>query len=54
MVQFIHENWLYWLVIDAVAVVLYARRGLYLGAALFALYGVMAASAYFEWGWFVW
>lgn len=54
MVQWIHENWLYWMVIDAVAIVLYTRRKLYWGAALFALYAMMAMDGYFAWKLFVW
>ena len=54
MVQWIHENWLYWMVVDAVAIILYARRGLYWGAGLFALYAVMAIDGYFDLNLFVW
>lgn len=54
MVNFVHENWLYWIVIDTVAVVLYVRRKLYIGALLFVLYTAMAISAYFELNFFQW
>lgn len=43
------ENWLYWIVIDAVCVWLYSERGLYLYALLFAAYTVIAAVGYFKW-----
>ncbi len=43
------ENWLYWIVIDAGLAVLYARQGLYLVAALFAAYLVIAAAGFVEW-----
>lgn len=43
------ENWLYWIVIDAVAIYLYIDRELYLTATLMAIYVVLAAI-----GWFVW
>lgn len=47
MAGYVHEAWLYWIVIDTAAVVLYAARGLYLGAGLFALYTLMAIDGYF-------
>ena len=43
------ENWLYWVVIDAVAIYLYIDRGLYLTAVLTALYVVLAVGGYFMW-----
>ncbi|MEM6707459.1 MAG: nicotinamide riboside transporter PnuC [Pseudomonadota bacterium] len=43
------ENWLYWLVIDAVSIGLYIDRGLHLYAGLFALYIVIAAFGYYAW-----
>lgn len=43
------ENWLYWLVIDAVSIYLYLDRGLYLTAGLFAAYIVIAAFGYRQW-----
>jgi len=43
------ENWLYWIVIDAVAMVLYIERGLYPTALLFAVYLVMVVYGYFAW-----
>lgn len=43
------ENWLYWIVIDAVCVWLYAERGLYLYALLFFAYTVIASIGYFKW-----
>ena len=43
------ENWLYWVVIDAVAIYLYLDRGLYLTAVLMALYVVLAIGGYFLW-----
>lgn len=47
--QKILENWLYWVVIDAVSVWLYAERGLYLYALLFAAYTVIAVFGYVKW-----
>lgn len=43
------ENWIYWLVIDAVAMVLYIDRGLYFTALLFAVYLVMVIFGFFKW-----
>lgn len=52
MVHFVHENWLYWIVIDLVAIVLYAARRMYLGAALFLLYALMAIAGFWRLDWF--
>ena len=43
------ENWLYWLVIDAVSIFLYLDRGLYLTALLFIAYLVIAVFGYRTW-----
>lgn len=43
------ENWLYWIVIDAASVYLYASRDLYLTALLFILYTIIAAFGYWKW-----
>jgi nicotinamide mononucleotide transporter len=43
------QNWLYWIVIDAVSVPLYIERGLSLTALLFAAYIVIAIIGYFSW-----
>ena len=43
------ENWLYWVVIDAVAIYLYIDRGLYLTAVLMAFYVVLAVVGYVLW-----
>lgn len=47
--QKILENWLYWIVIDAVSIHLYLQRELYLTSVLFALYVVIAIIGYFNW-----
>jgi len=41
-------NWIYWMVIDAVSIYLYAKRGMPWGALLFAIYGFMAVDGWFE------
>ena len=43
------ENWLYWIVIDAVSVWIYLERGLLLYALLFALYTVIAVLGFVAW-----
>jgi len=43
------ENWIYWMVIDAVYVFLYAARGGWLFSVLFVLYLGMAVYGYFNW-----
>jgi nicotinamide mononucleotide transporter len=43
------ENWLYWLVIDAVAAYLYFDKALYLTSLLFCLYLVIVVFGYFKW-----
>jgi nicotinamide mononucleotide transporter len=43
------ENWLYWVVIDAVAIYLYIDRELYLTAVLMMIYVVLATAGYFMW-----
>jgi nicotinamide mononucleotide transporter len=47
--QKILENWLYWLVIDAVSIYLYMDRELYLTAALFVVYILIALFGYRQW-----
>ena len=43
------ENWLYWVVIDAVSVWLFWQKELYLYALLFVAYTVIAVFGYREW-----
>lgn len=43
------ENWLYWIVIDAVSVYLYWNRDLRLLASLFLLYTILAIYGFFTW-----
>ena len=43
------ENWLYWIVIDSVSVLLYFERGLALTSLLMAAYTVMAIAGYITW-----
>ena len=48
MVNMVHENYLYWMVIDSASVYLYWKRGLRLGAGLFVVYFVMVVLGYFH------
>jgi len=48
MIHLVHENWLYWIVINSVSIYLYYRRKLYLGALLFIVYLLLAIDGYFE------
>ena len=43
------ENWLYWVVIDAFYVYLFATKGFTLTAILYALYLAMAAYGFYTW-----
>ena len=43
------ENWLYWIVIDAVSVYLYFSRDLHLTSLLFIVYTIIAIFGYFSW-----
>ena len=43
------ENWLYWLVVDAISIPLYLDRGLLLTAGLFAVYLVIVVFGYISW-----
>jgi len=43
------ENWLYWIVTDAVYIGLYAYKGAYLFALLFIIYTIISVKGWFEW-----
>ena len=43
------ENWLYWIIIDAVACIVYFYKGLNLTAILFFLYIILAIRGYQQW-----
>jgi nicotinamide mononucleotide transporter len=43
------ENWLYWIVVDAVLAWLYAAQGLVFTAFLFLVYLVIAAAGFIQW-----
>lgn len=47
MVNYVHENWLYFIMINSMSVLIYIRRKLYIGAAMFLLYLLMSLDGYF-------
>ena len=49
VVRKILENWMYWILIDAVSIYLYIDRALYLTAGLFCAYIVIAVFGWREW-----
>jgi nicotinamide mononucleotide transporter len=53
MANYVHESWLYLMAINALSIVIYVRRKLFIGAAMFLLYLFMSVDGYFEFNWFV-
>lgn len=49
LAQRVLENWIYWIVIDAVSVALYASRGLYLTSVQYILFTILAAYCLYTW-----
>lgn len=43
------ENWIYWIVIDAVSIYIYIEKSFYLTTLLFCLYTILAFIAYLQW-----
>ncbi len=43
------ENWIYWIIIDAVSVYLYFSRDLHLTAMLFVIFTLLAIAGYVSW-----
>lgn len=43
------EQWLIWIVVDAVSAALYAYKGIPFTAALYGLYTVIAVAGYYKW-----
>ena len=43
------EQWLFWMVVDAVCTVLYVQKGIPFKAGLYGLYVVIAIAGYFKW-----
>ena len=49
VVQKVLENWLYWIVIDAIYIYLFHQRGGDLVALLYAVYLIIAIAGYVKW-----
>ena len=49
VVRKVLENWLYWIVLDSLGVIVYLERGLYLTALLYAAYVVLVVFGYLRW-----
>ena len=43
------QNWLYWIVIDGAAIVLYAQSGYYATVILFSIYTILAFIGFLSW-----
>ena len=48
MIQYVHENWLYWIVIDSLAIALYVFRKMWITSLLYFLYLLLALDGYFD------
>jgi nicotinamide mononucleotide transporter len=48
MMNFVHANWLYFIVVNAVSLLLYFNRKLYFASAMFLVYLLMAIDGYFR------
>jgi nicotinamide mononucleotide transporter len=49
VVQKVLENWIYWVIIDAGCVYLFASRSLYMTAVLYAIFCLLAINGYWVW-----
>lgn len=43
------ENWLYWIVLDTIAIYCYLNKALFLTAGLYAFYAILALIGYIHW-----
>jgi nicotinamide mononucleotide transporter len=43
------QNWIFWIIIDALAIVLYGSRGYYLIALLYGIYTLLSIIGYLQW-----
>lgn len=48
MMNFVHENWLYFIAVNIASIILFSMRKLYLGAIMFVVYLLMSIDGYFE------
>lgn len=49
MARKVLQNWLYWVIIDGAAIVLYLQTGFYATVALFSLYTILACAGFINW-----
>ncbi len=49
MAKKVIQNWLYWVVIDAAAIVLYAQNGYYATIVMYSVYLILAVVGYISW-----
>lgn len=49
MIKKILESWLFWIIVDVVAIVIYCYKGLYFTTVLYVLFLIMAIIGYLEW-----
>ncbi len=49
MVKKVIQNWLYWIVIDAAAIILYAQNGYYATIVMYSIYLILAVIGYLSW-----
>ncbi len=47
--QKIIDNWLYWIVIDALSIYMYINKDFYLTVLLFSLYIILSITGYYSW-----
>lgn len=52
MMNFVHENWLYFILVNSISIFLFSRRKLYWSAIMFAIYLLMSIDGYFMLNWF--
>lgn len=43
------ENWIYWIIIDAVSIILYSSREFYLTSLLYTIYTLLALFGFIKW-----
>lgn len=43
------ENWIYWIIIDAISIILYSSREFYLTSLLFTIYTLLALFGFIKW-----
>jgi len=49
MVKKVLQNWFYWIVIDAAAIVLYAQNGYYATIVMYSIYLILAIFGLLAW-----